>query len=226
MKFIRPLLISATLALSVFSAGDALAIPSCGTNCTSTSPNPHGYTSTTPTNCYSCHKSSTTPGGGISSSMSSGILTVRPTTESCGSCVIGTAPAGVPAHINVTPTTVCSICHISTYGNTSRSSSGTIGIYPTTQSCGACVIGTAPSSVSAHKNVNMKEIVCAVCHTANSTVGSTSTGGSGNTSGNHNRYDDQHLDGRPPRNPQDSPGNSAFGHSHKQDKKSNRDRDD
>jgi hypothetical protein len=50
---------------------------------------------------------------------------------------------------------------------------GAVTPHSTSKSCGACVKGTAPSSVSAHKNVNSTMTACSVCH------GGSSTGGTG-----------------------------------------------
>ena len=223
-KFIKAVVLASALALPTCFAGNAYAIPSCGTSCTSATPNPHGYTAATPTNCYSCHTTKIT-GGGNGGGSTSGALTVKPTSKSCGACTVGTAPAGVGAHKNVTATTVCSICHTSTTtGGTGGSTGGTVGIYPTRHNCGTCVIGTAPSSVSAHKNVNANNTVCSDCHMPSSTGGTGgSTGGhhdndhgttGGTTGGNH---DDDH---------QTSPGNSDFGHSHKHNNGQHRGHDD
>lgn len=226
-KFIKAIILAAALAAPTLFASNAFAIPSCGTNCTSATKNPHGYTAATPTNCYSCHTPSTTTGGGTNGGTTGGTLTVKQTTKSCGSCTVGTAPSGVGAHKNVTATTLCSVCHISTStGGTDGSTGGTVGIYPTRHSCGACVIGTAPGSVSAHKNVNANNTVCSACHLPSSTggAGSGTTGGhtdndhgtTGGSTGNH-QGDDNH---------QTSPGNSDFGHSHKHNNGQHRGHDD
>jgi hypothetical protein len=72
--------------------------------------------------------------------------------------------------------------------------------------------GMAPASVSAHKNVNSTNTLCAVCHGV--------TGGTtGGHSDEHHSSSGNHVGNRP-----DSPGNSEFGHSHKRDKKQHRDR--
>jgi hypothetical protein len=65
---------------------------------------------------------------------------------------------------------------------------GTVTPHATSKSCGACVKGTAPSSVSAHKNVNSTMTACSACHGASSGGGSTggtggSTGGTGGSTG-------------------------------------------
>jgi hypothetical protein len=216
-KFIQAVVLASALALPTFFASNAFAIPNCGTNCTSATKNPHGYTAATPVNCYSCHTAGTT-GGGIGGGVTGGTLTVKPTSKNCGACAVGTAPSGVGAHKNVTATTICSVCHVIT------STGGTVGIYPTRHSCEACVIGTAPGSVSAHKNVNANSTVCSVCHLPSSTGGiGGSTGGHtdndhGTTGGTTGGYDDHHKT---------SPDNSDFGHSHKRDgKNQHRDHDD
>jgi hypothetical protein len=276
-KFIKAIILAAALAAPALFASNAFAIPSCGTNCTSATKNPHGYTAATPTNCYSCHTPSTTTGGGTSGGTTGGTLTVKQTTKSCGACAVGTAPMGVGAHKNVTATTLCSVCHtgtgstggtggstggtmvvrltkdscgacavgtapmsVSAHKNvtattvcsvchtsttTGGSTGGTVGIYPTKHSCGACVVGTAPGSVSAHKNVNTNNTVCSACHMPSSTGGTGgSTGGhhdndhgtTGGSTGGH--HDDDHQ--------QTSPGNSDFGHSHKQNQGQHRGHDD
>jgi len=105
---------------------------------------------------------------------------------SCGACVVGAQPA---SHTFVTATTDCTTCHTATTttttttsttntNNTNTATTGTISVRPTTESCGACQIGTAPSSVSAHKNVNSTGTACYTCHSSGSTsVASDSTGG-------------------------------------------------
>jgi len=106
---------------------------------------------------------------------------------SCGSCVVGAQPA---SHTFVTATTDCMACHTATTtttttttsttntNNTNTATTGTISVRPTTESCGACQIGTAPSSVSAHKNVNSTGTACSTCHSGSSTsVASDSSGG-------------------------------------------------
>ncbi|NOU00721.1 MAG: hypothetical protein HOO95_03990 [Gallionella sp.] len=222
-KFIKAVVLASALALPTFFAGNAFAIPSCGTNCTSASKNPHGYIAATPVNCYSCHTTSNT-GGGNSGGTTGGTLTVKPTFKSCGACAIGTAPAGVGAHKNVTAATLCSVCHISGTAGGGTTGGSTVTVHPTTHSCGACVAGTAPGSVSAHKNVNNAMTACSFCHSGGSTggTGSGNTGdhqdnGHGSPGGTAGDHHDNH-DG--------SPGNSDFGHSHKHDKKQHRDHQD
>ncbi len=260
-KFIKAVVLTAALALPAFFASNAYAIPSCGTNCTSATPNPHGYTATTPSNCYSCHTAKTS-GGGNGGGSSGGTLTVKPTSKSCGACAVGTAPGGVGAHKNVTATTLCSVCHTSTgstggtggstggtmvvrlttescgtcalgtapmgvsahknvtsttlcsvchtSSTTGGSTGGTVGIYPTTHSCDRCTVGTAPKSVSAHKNVNENKTACSVCHFSSSSIGGRIDDDHGKHGSNMGRrHDDDHR--------QISPGNSDFGHSHKHD---------
>ena len=45
---------------------------------------------------------------------------------------------------------------------------GAVTPHATSKSCGACMKGTAPSSVAAHKNVNSTMTACAVCHSISS----------------------------------------------------------
>ena len=68
---------------------------------------------------------------------------------------------------------------------------GTVTPHATSKSCGACVKGTAPSSVSAHKNVNSTMTACSACHGGGSTSG---TGGStgGTTGGTTSGHSDDH----------------------------------
>lgn len=141
----------------------------------------------------------------------------------CGKCAVGTAPAS-HATFGVTNTTRCSTCHTTPAIPASPGKPTTpavpaipatpgINIYPTSHSCSACLAGTAPSSVSAHKNVNANMTACSVCHGA---TGGTTNGHSDSryvTAGGHS---DDH---------QSSPGNSDFGHSHKHDKKQHRGND-
>jgi hypothetical protein len=160
----------------------------------------------------------------------------------CGNCAVGTAPA---SHVTfgVTNTTLCSTCHSTpaipaTPATPGKPTTPAIpatpalpgtAIYPTTHSCGACVIGSAPGSVSAHKNVNPKGTACAMCHISGSTIG---TGG-GTTGELHKGNDiEDHQDPTGVKNDgradggTGSKGNSDFGHSHKRDKKPHRDHDD
>lgn len=163
--------------------------------------------------------------------------------KSCGSCVYGAQPAS-HAGYGVTVNTPCSTCHNIPAKPASPAKPdkptvpaipatpaevSSIHIYPTMHSCGTCVVGTAPSSVSAHKNVNFKMIVCAVCHTSNLATGTSSTGDKRNTADNHDMDEDvgDHIGKHLSRdNPPGSPGNSGFGHSHKQDKKPHRGHDE
>lgn len=107
-----------------------------------------------------------------------------------------TTPAPAPAPKPTVPPVV-------TPPATTPPAAGAVTPRPTSKSCGACVKGTAPSSVSAHKNVNSTMTACAMCHGGSSSGGSTggtggstgSTGGStggttGGTTGGH--ADDHH----------------------------------
>ena len=125
----KAIILTTAFAAPVLFAGNAFALnaPStCGAACTQSSPNPHGFTSM---DCYSCHSAP------------------APAPE----------PAPAPA-----PT-------------------GTVSIHATSDSCGSCMIGTAPSSVSAHKNVNSTMTACSACHTS---------GSSSNNTGAHESDDD------------------------------------
>lgn len=151
---------------------------------------------------------------------------------SCKQCVAGTAPAS-HTEFGVTNSTVCTTCHTKPATPAMPANPGNptipayqatpaipgITVHPTTHSCGACMIGTAPSSVSAHKNVNPKMIACAICHSSGSAGNSTSkqTDKHNSTAGTTDGY---------PGNKLNSPNNSNFGHSHKRDNKLHRDHDD
>lgn len=91
-------------------------------------------------------------------------------------------------------------------------------------SCGACVIGTAPSSVSAHKNVNNTMTACAVCHNANPVAGSIG-GHPGEMRSGDSRGSTDGTGGDRDNHPS-SPGNSDFGRSHKYEKKQLHEYDD
>lgn len=220
-KFIRAIVLTIVLALPAFFASKAFATnESCGTCMVGNAPNTsvHLGVNEIKMACSNCHTPRTTTGGSTIGST----LTVKATAESCGACAVGTAPKGVPAHKNVTATTLCSVCHITTTAGRSPPG-GTVGIYPTTHSCDRCTVGTAPKSVSAHKNVNENKTACSVCHISSSPTGSHIDDDHGvpgsNTGSRHD--DDDHR--------QISPGNSDFGHSHKHDKQphdNRRDHDD
>jgi uncharacterized membrane protein YgcG len=176
---------------------------------------------------------------------------------SCGACVAGTAPASHTSY-GVTNATLCTVCHVAPAipatpakpgkpttpaipATPAVPATGGMTIHPTSHSCGACVNGTAPSSVSAHKNVNNTMTACAVCHSSGSTGGTgsstggtgSSTGGTGSsTGGTTNGHSDDHhgttsgtASGHSDDN-RSSTGNSDFGHSHKHNKKQHRDHDD
>lgn len=95
------------------------------------------------------------------------------TNANCGTCVVGNAP-NTPQHIGVNVAKMaCSSCHATTgNGNSGGNSGGTLTPKPTSKSCGACAVGTAPMGVGAHKNVTATTL-CSVCHTSTSTGGSS-----------------------------------------------------
>ncbi len=149
--------------------------------------------------------------------------------KSCGSCAIGTAPAS-HASYGVTNTTLCSVCHTLPAIPATPAKPGkptipaisatpampaAITVRPTSHDCDACIVGTAPGSVSAHKNVNVKMIACSLCHGATNVSTGSATGGHAD---DHRGTSGGHTD-----NHSGSPGNSEFGHSHKHDKKQHRD---
>lgn len=93
----------------------------CGSCVAGTAPgsvSAHKNVNSTSTACSVCHTSSSSSGnggatGGSTGGATTGTITVRRTSESCGSCTPGTAPGGVSAHRNVTAATACSVCHSS-----------------------------------------------------------------------------------------------------------------
>ena len=116
-------------------------------------------------------------------------VSIKRTSEGCGSCSIGSAPSGVSAHKNVNATmTPCIVCHssASTNSNTGTPNTSnniaTISIKRTSESCGSCSIGSAPSGVSEHKNVNTTMTPCIVCHSRGAAGNTASTGGSSTNS--------------------------------------------
>ena len=140
----------------------------------------------------------------------------------CGTCAVGTAPASHTSY-GVTNTTLCSVCHTvpaipATPGKPTKPATpampAAINIHPTSHGCDTCIVGTAPGSVSAHKNVNAKMIACSLCHGAKGGTG-------GHSDDHHSGTDNGHTDNHP-----GSPGNSDFGHSHKRDKNQHRNHDD
>jgi len=121
---------------------------------------------------------------------------------SCGACVPGTGPIlPVMDHTSINAAMMaCTTCHtaapvapaptpiatpapapVVTASPAPAPTAGTITVRRTSASCGACAIGTAPSSVSAHKNVNSTMTVCVACHSSNSTVVSAGGSSSGRT---------------------------------------------
>jgi hypothetical protein len=121
----------------------------------------------------------------------------------CGSCVGGAQPAS-HASYGVTNSTLCTNCHTAAPAPAptptptpapkptpapvtpvvTPPTTATVAIHATSKSCGACVKGTAPSSVSAHRNVNSTMTACVACHSGGSTSGTGgSTGSTGSTGG-------------------------------------------
>lgn len=121
---------------------------------------------------------------------------------SCGACKPGTAPnTSVHSGVNASGM-ACTNCHsapaptptpaptpIPTPKPTPAPTpmpgpgSGGVTVHPTSDGCGACVVGTAPGGVSAHANVNSTLTPCVICHRARPTVpGSTGGGTTGSRS--------------------------------------------
>ena len=131
MNTIKTLVLASALALPAMFAGNAFAIPSCGSCVVGAQPSTHTFVNSS-TVCTTCHTASTTPTQTTTQTTTqapvqtttTASITFRRTSESCGACQLGTAPSSVSAHKNVNSTgTACSTCHSSSSSTVASSSS-------------------------------------------------------------------------------------------------------
>jgi hypothetical protein len=159
---LKAVVVASALGLTTFFAGNAFAIPSCGACVVGAQPASHTFVTAT-TNCASCHTVTQTT------------TTTAPTTTTTAPTTTTTAPTTT----TTAPTT------------TTTASTGSISVRRTSESCGLCQIGTAPSSVSAHKNVNATGTACYTCHSSGST--SVASSGSGSRTSTRGESEDDHY---------------------------------